>query len=162
MSEARFIHLGRGGSVLYGGCEGIWVMAMFATPTKADMLLARPALEVMAKECPKGFPTLTWVLPEAGYRMDHDARQAASDVTKEFDALVLAQATLIEGTGFQAAAVRAIIAGIEVMSRSSGATKVFADLSTSVAWCAGLRPQPSGVPVVSIVQAIAAMRTTLV
>lgn len=154
--------LARGSSVFYGACEGIWVMCVFATPIKVDMLLARSALEAMVKLRPAGFPTLTWVMPEAGFRMDHDARTAASEVTKAFDRSILAQATLIDGSGFQAATVRAIIAGLEVVSRSTGVTKVFADLPTTVAWCAARRGEPvSSAPVSELVRAIAATRTTI-
>src|SRR5690606_16060560 len=65
--------LQQGRAVVYGACEGFWVMILFAPPTKPDMLLARPSLAAMKRRHPSGFPTLTWVLPEAGYRMETDA-----------------------------------------------------------------------------------------
>lgn len=163
MMGAEFQQLEGGSSVLYGACDGIWVMILFAAPSKADMLLAGSALAAMKREHPRGFPTLTWVLPEAGYRMDADARQAAADVTKEYDAVIRAQATLIDGSGFQAAAVRAIVAGLEAMSRSSGARKVFAELPATVAWCAAWRPEGTSTATVpDVVQALGATRAALV
>ena len=142
--SATFESLQRGPAVLYGSCGGIWVMTLFGKPSAAEMLLARPALKAMLEKHPIGFPTLTWVAPQAGYSMEADARHAAADVTKEFNASILAMATLIEGQGFQAAAVRAIVAGLDLMARASAPKKVFADLPATVAWCASMRPPKQG------------------
>ena len=84
----------------------------------------------------QGFPTLTWVLPEAGFSMENDARDAATEVTTAFATQILAQATLVELGGFQGATVRAIIAGLDMMSRSPCPKKVFSELGPSVEWCA--------------------------
>ena len=153
----------RGSSVLYGACGGIWVMTLFARPTEGDMRLARPALEAMSRAHPAGFPTLTWVLPEAGYSMDNDARIAAAEVTQAFERAILAQATLIEGTGFQAATVRAIVAGLDLMSRTSGARKVFSDLTAAVEWCVARRPPAArtGPPPADVASALVSMRRSL-
>lgn len=132
----EFEELERGTTALYGSVGGIWVMIVFAKPTKADMLLARPALAAMTKASPKGFPTLTWILREAGLSMDNDARDAASAVTNEFGKQIVAQATIIELEGFQGATVRAIVAGMDLMSRSSSPKKTFAEAGPAVAWCA--------------------------
>lgn len=135
-------------------------MTLFAPPTLDDMLLARGALATMAKRRPQGFATLTWVLPQAGYRMDDATRKAASDVTRAFAKSILAEATLIEGTGFQAAAVRAIISGLDAMSRTGGEKKVFSDLAAAVAWCAdrGSGPRPSPTAVADATRVLAAAR----
>jgi hypothetical protein len=136
----RFDELERTAAVVYADCAGIWVMTIFAAPTLADMNGARPALNAMARRHPRGFPTLTWILPEAGFKMDGDARKAAADITREHEAKIMAQATLIEGSGFQSAAVRAIIAGVDLMSRSKYVKKVFSELPEAVAWCIPHRP----------------------
>jgi hypothetical protein len=133
-----FVELERGAGTLYGDARGIWVMILFAKPTKADMLLARPALGAMSKRVPAGFTTLTWVLPEAGLSMDNDARDAAALVTSEFKKEILAQATIIELGGFQGATVRAIVAGLDLMSRSACPKKTFAHVGPALEWCATL------------------------
>lgn len=138
----QFEELARGTSVLYGACGGIWVMALFAPPTKPDMLMAGPTLTAMRRRVGAPFPTLTWVLEEAGYRMDADARKAATDVTTEHASSLAAQATLVEGAGFQAAAVRAIISGLDAISRTSGKKAVFSQLGPAVAWCLDFRHDP--------------------
>lgn len=130
-----FEQLERGATTVYGSSAGIWTMIIFARPTADDMRLARPALAAMRKRRPRGFPTITWILPQAGLSMDDDARKAASDVTKEFDGTIVAQATLIELEGFQGATVRAIVAGLDMVSRSSAPKKTFAALAPTIAWC---------------------------
>lgn len=145
-ASPQLVTLERSGAVHYASAGGIWVMTLFAPPVKADMMLARPALQKMASAQPGGFATLTWVLPEAGYRMDQDARQAASDVTKQFDGSIRVQATLIEGAGFQGAAVRAIIAGLDAVARSTSKKRVFSELGPAITWClteVPQRPSPS-------------------
>lgn len=137
-----FAQLERGQTTLYGDAHGVWVMILFAKPSKADMLLARPALAAMSRRAPGGFPTLTWVLREAGLSMDNDARDAASTVTSEFKKEILAQATIIELDGFQGATVRAIVAGLDLMSRSPCPKKTFAEVGPSLAWCAQYSKDP--------------------
>jgi hypothetical protein len=129
----------KGSTTIYGECGGIWVMNLHEKPTVADMLLARPSLKTMQQRHPDGFPTLTWVLPSAGFSMDADARTAATDVTREYNDAIVAMATLIEGSGFQAAAVRAIVSGMDLMARAKAPKKTFAEVVPSVAWCVSLR-----------------------
>jgi hypothetical protein len=138
-----FDELERGAAVRYGDARGIWVMVLHGKPTKADMLLARPALAAMSKRAPGGFPTLTWVLPEAGLSMDNDARTEAAQVTNDYSKAIVAQATLIELSGFQGATVRAIVAGLDMMSRSSSPKKVFGELAPAIDWCARLSKDPT-------------------
>jgi hypothetical protein len=150
----------RGAAVVYGECGAIWVMTLHAKPSRADMELARPSLQKMRERHRDGFPTLTWVLPSAGLSMDSDARDAAAKVTREYDASISSMATVVEGEGFGVAAVRAIVAGIDLLSRSRAPKRTFADLAQAVAWCCELRPtRDRGAGAVDrVVAAIAAMR----
>lgn len=152
--SAAFDVLVRCPGVLYGACEGIWVMTLFAEPTESDMNEARPALRAMSKRHPAGFPTLTWILPQAGYVMENDARKAATAVTQEFQHAIRAQATLIEGTGFQAATVRAIVTGLDFMSRSAAAKRVFSELAPAVAWCVSHCPERGAAPEAEVTSSI--------
>jgi hypothetical protein len=127
--------LERTAGVVYAACGNIWTMTVFAEPRLADMKAARPALAAMSRRCPQGFPTLTWILPQAGFRMDDAARDAAGEITRSFEGAIVAQATLIEGSGFQAAAVRAIVNGLDLVSRSRCKKKVFSELDEAVTWC---------------------------
>lgn len=123
-------------------------MLIFAPPVVADMRLSRPTLRAMTERYPDGFPTLTWVLPGAGLSMDGESRKVAAEITNEYEPSIRAQATLIEGTGFQGAAVRAIVSGIDLMTRSRAPKKVFGEVRPAVDWCLTHRPFRSepGVP----------------
>jgi hypothetical protein len=159
----NFDVLQRSQAVIYGDCGAIWVMTLFAKPAVDDMTAARSALRMMHQRHPQGFPALTWVLEEAGFSMDADARQTAATVTREFNASIRAMATLIEGEGVRAAAVRAIVSGIDLVSRASARKQVFGKLDECVAWCASMRPErerDAGAPG-PIAASLAAMRTEL-
>jgi hypothetical protein len=132
--------LGEGNAVVYASCGGLWVMILHRPPTVDDMLAAAPTLRTMTELAPKGFGTLTWILPEAGFSMDGPARTAAADITRAHDKVILAQATVVEGQGFQVASVRMIIAGLDLLSRASAPTRVFARLDEAVAWVAPFSP----------------------
>jgi hypothetical protein len=115
----------------------------------------------MSERYPDGFPTLTWVLPQAGDSMDSDARNAATEVSEELDRWILAEATLIVGTGFRAATARAIVAGLDLVSRSSSVKKVFADLPEAVAWCLSQRRARDVVSEAEVTASLFAMRTAV-
>jgi hypothetical protein len=158
---SAFEPLNRTPGVVFGDCGGIWIMTVIAEPTLVDMQGARPALGAMARRYPKGFPTLTWVLPQAGYRMESSARDEASSVTKSFSSSILAQATLIEGSGFQAATVRAIVSGLDLMTRSSCPKKTFSEVAPAVAWCLSHAAEGRGAQRdTTLAAALLAMRAT--
>lgn len=138
---ATFELLEKSDAVVYGACGGLWVMVLAAPCKKEDMLLARPSLAAMMRKEPSGFPTLTWILPAAGISLPADARAAAVEVTKEADAHNRGRATIIEGGGFGAAAIRSIISGIDMLSRNTQPGQVFAALPPAVEWCVRLRPR---------------------
>jgi len=125
---------------VYGEVGGIWIMLAHGEGlTKADMQLMRASVGVMARREPAGFPALTWVFHSSGYRIDDDARAAAREMNAELASHVRARATVIDGGGFQAAAVRALVTGIDLVSRRTTPSKVFAELSTAVEWCVAQR-----------------------
>ncbi|MBX3249753.1 MAG: hypothetical protein KF901_21430 [Myxococcales bacterium] len=161
MTGAPFEELERGSAVAYGACGGIWVMTLFSEPTTADMSLARHALQKMVRRQPAGFPSLTWILPQAGYSMSSEARKEAADVTNEFDRHLRAQGVLIDASGFQAATVRAIVTGLHFLSRTTSPKKVFSELGPAVSWCASHRPPEQGEPDLRVTSSLAAMRSRL-
>jgi hypothetical protein len=147
-------NLGSGSAVYYGDLGGIWVMILHRPPNEAEMLLARPALVRMTKQFPGGFPTLTWILPSAGFSLDSASKEAATKITSEFAASILSRATLIEGSGFQAAAVRAIVTGIDLLSRTTSPGKVFADLVSALEWSKGILRAGDALPTARLARAL--------
>lgn len=155
-----FDPLSRGSSILYGACGGVWVMLLFQPPNIADIRLARTALSTMSKRFSQGFPTITWVLPSAGFSMDSDSRHASAEITQTYSNSILAGATLIEGSGFQAATARAIISGIDMLARAKYQKKVFNELQPCVDWCVDYRPSRTGPSTAEIVHALSDLRGT--
>ncbi len=151
---AKLQNLGSGPAIYYGSIAGIWVMMLHKPSAESDMLLARPSLARMSRNHPQGFPTLTWIMPSAGFSLDAASRKAAGVITAEYSQSILARATLIDATGFQAATVRAIVAGIDLFARSPSPGKVFTELASSVDWCLGLHPSPPAIAADSIVLAL--------
>lgn len=151
--------LGRSKSVLYGRCERLWLMVLTAPPNLDDMLAARPTLDAMRAHAPDGFVTLTWVTAAAGFSMETEARQAASDITRACNDVIRAQATLIEAGGFPGAAVRMIISGMDLVASTKAPKKVFATLAETIRWCQEFNAVP-GADDQDIVDAVSAFRTT--
>lgn len=156
---SQFFRFQAGEHVEYGDIEGIWVMLVRGRPTHEDVLLSRPSLTEMKRRHPGGFPTLTWVLPEAGVSMDEPARHAASAITSEFADLIRADATVIEMGGFQGAAIRAIVTSIALMTRSPAPRKAFATLGEAIPFCLSRSSSPDA-SVAEVVGALEAERAS--
>lgn len=160
--NVRLDVLQRGASILYADASGLWVMVLFAPPKHEDILLARDSLRAMKRRYPEGFPTLTWVRSTAGLSMDADSRKSSAVITSEFAEQIAAQATLIEGNGFQAATVRAIISGIDMLARSKSPKKVFSELKDAIAWAFSHSPRAETLrpPVEAVLAALESLRDT--
>lgn len=121
-------------AVLYADLQGLWLMVMFAPPDARRMLRAGPTLVEMAKRYPTGFCNVTWIHAAAGFSMDGDTRAAVTDVTTKHLSSIRAVCTVIEGEGFRVATVRAIVSGLQVLSRMSCPRQVFDQLDQAVRW----------------------------
>ncbi len=115
-------------------------------------------LEAMKRDVSGTFPTLTWITTAAGFSMDQDARRAASDITRDFGDVIAAQATVIETGGFQGAAVRMIISGMDLVAGTRSPTKTFATLEECIPWCQLFNAAP-GVDNTAVVAAVVDLRT---
>jgi hypothetical protein len=146
--------LGSGAAIYYGNIAGIWVMLMHKPPLEMDMLLAKPSLNRMVKLAPQGFPSLTWIMPSAGFSLDPPTKKAAHSITGEFSKNILSRATLIDANGFQAAAVRALVTGVGIFTQSPNPGKVFTDLESAVAWSMRYHPNPPPVRAEFIVRTL--------
>jgi len=88
-------------------------------------------------------------------------RDEGAALTAEFKSL--AAATVIEGSGFRAAATRTAIAGMYFIAKPPFPHKVFGDLSTGAGWviAMGASAAPNGVTVGDIVRAVEIVRGAL-
>jgi len=65
-------------------------------------------------------------------------REAIAGVIRGGGATVRAMASLYEGAGFGAATLRAVVTGLNLLSRTSTPVKVFATMEAAAAWLSGM------------------------
>jgi hypothetical protein len=79
---------------------------------------------------------LLQVVPPSAIAPEAPARTAVAKLLKDSDDIVSCSATVYEGSGFRAAMVRSIIAGINTLARQKYPTRVFATLNEAATWIA--------------------------
>jgi hypothetical protein len=120
-------------------CGPIWVMILSATPTAERMRMAGPTLTAMKAAYPSGFATITYILPSAGVMMDAAAREAAAETTRAHADVIRIIANVVEGTGFTAATVRAVLSGLHLLTRLQTPERTFASGEQAFEWIVRLR-----------------------
>jgi hypothetical protein len=124
----------RDDTVLYGDLQGIWLMLLFGPPDATKMKRAGPTLTEMAKRYPAGFANITLVTQEAGLTMDTASREAAAELTAQFEREMKADCTVIDGDGFWPATVRAIVGAVHLLSRVRHPRAAFRTLPEAIDW----------------------------
>ena len=99
--------------------------------------------------------------PSAAQAVPKEVRQESAALAGEFKSL--AAATVVEGTGFRAAAVRTALASMFLIARPSFPHKVFGDLSEGAGWvvATGSRAAPVGASSEDILRAVEVIRRAL-
>jgi hypothetical protein len=99
--------------------------------------------------------------PTAAQSVPKEVRQESAALAGEFKSL--AAATVVEGTGFRAAAVRTALASMFLLARPAFPHKVFGDLLESADWliATGSRTAPISASSADIVRAVAETRRAL-
>ena len=113
------------------------------------------------RRCNNVSVAVTVLEPGAAQSVPPDVRDEGAALTAEFKSL--AAATVIEGSGFRAAATRTAIAGMYFIAKPPFPHKVFGDLSTGAGWviAMGASAAPNGVTVGDIVRAVEIVRGAL-
>ena len=99
--------------------------------------------------------------PGAAQSVPREVREASAALAAEFKSL--AAATVIEGTGFRAAATRTAIASMFLIARAPFPHKVFGDLSEGAGWviATGARTAPIAATSEDVVRAVDVTRRAL-
>jgi hypothetical protein len=99
--------------------------------------------------------------PTAAQSVPREVRDATAALTQAFPSL--AAATVIEGTGFRAAATRTAVAGLFLLSRPPFPHRVFGTLDEGTSWilATGSRSAPIGPSAEAVLAAIAATRSAI-
>lgn len=96
--------------------------------------------------------------PSAAQALPKEVRDETAALTSDFPSL--AAATVIEGTGFRAAATRTAMAGLFLLSRPKYPVKVCGTISDGAHWLLQTRPE-IGVTVEAMVRAVELTRGSL-
>ena len=104
---------------------------------------------------------VTVLEPSAAQSVPKEVRDESAALAGEFKSL--AAATVIEGSGFRAAAVRTAVASLFLLARPPFPHKVFGDLAEGAGWviATGLRSAPVGASSDDVVRAVEVVRRAL-
>lgn len=100
------------------------------------------AITRFSESRPNGIGIIT-IVEEAAPMPPSDARDALVKVLEGISRCVKVSAVAFEGTGFRAAAVRSVVAGLTMVARQSYPHKVFATVEEAMAWMAPQMPSPT-------------------
>ncbi|HEX6836806.1 MAG TPA: hypothetical protein VF334_09555 [Polyangia bacterium] len=131
-------------------------------PATLEMLKeTRRQVQRHFRRCNNVSLALSVLEPGAAQAVPREVRDEGAALTAEFKSL--AAATVIEGTGFRAAATRTAIAGMYFISKPPYPHKVFSDLSEGAGWviATGSRTTPIGATSEEIVRAVELVRRAL-
>jgi len=95
---------------------------------------ALPIHENLRKKFPKGFAVVTIIGDNVPLSMSPEARDLSAKITKDFMPNYCGVCEVVLGSGFRAAAVRSITAGIRLLARSTCPAKVFGDATACSNW----------------------------
>lgn len=90
----------------------VFIWGFRSQVVKDWMLRCRDPVLDLAKRHPNGIGMVTIIASTVPAKMDAETRDTATRITKEVQALLRFDLTLLEGTGFWAAATRSILSGI--------------------------------------------------
>jgi hypothetical protein len=102
---------------------------------------------------------LTVLLPSA-FTLGTRERKEVDALARQFAPSTRAHAYVIEGSGFRTAAVRALVAGINLITRTGGLTKVFEDTVHAAEWLEAVAAPEQVVRANEVMRAVAEARAT--
>lgn len=77
----------------------------------------------------------------------YEARRAIHELTRRNEKNIVCAATLIEGTGFWASAIRSLVTSLHLVGRWSFELKTFSDIDTLAEWVAPVHASATGIAV---------------
>jgi hypothetical protein len=126
-------------------CGNAFVNVWSAPATLDRLQRTREHEQRIVDGAPGGIVVLS-ILVDSAFQIGASERDEASQLARQFETATRAHAYVIEGSGFRTAAMRAVIAGIQLVTRTRHPSKVFGDIAAAAAWLAPqaeppLRPQ---------------------
>ncbi len=131
-------------------------------PATLEMLReTRRQVQRHFRRCNNVTVALSVLEPGAAQAVPREVRDESAALVAEFKSL--AAATVIEGTGFRAAATRTAIASMFLLARAPYPQKVFADITEGAGWIltTASKTAPSPVSVEDVARAVDVVRRAL-
>ncbi|MCX4242588.1 hypothetical protein [Paraliomyxa miuraensis] len=97
-------------------------------------ILRRHQLELIDSVDDRRIAVITILEDETGLLPPADARKEAEEIARITRDAVMLQAQIVEGRGFVAAALRAVLAGVALAARAPHPIKVFGTLEDGLPW----------------------------
>lgn len=117
----------------FASCGPILLMVWRRETTRPGVMKARRAILALAERHPGGLG-LVMIVESTAEVPSGEVRSALSQALGDFGPLVRRSALIHEGTGFRAAAVRAIVTGISLVARQPYPHQVFDRVELAVTW----------------------------
>lgn len=105
------------------------------TPSVESTRAQVAALVAFARRAAEPLRILT-IIDQGTPLADEATRSVINEGVAQINDRIARQALTIEGRGFTSSAMRAMVAGMSLVSRPSHPVKVFSEVSSAVAWCA--------------------------
>lgn len=113
--------------------ERIYIAIWSGAPTTESVVILTEGLRTLLKRCPQGVALLTIIEPDAPMP-DSPARKAIAASMADYQYSIRAAASVYEGTGFAAAAVRSILTGMGLFIHQPFPMKIFATVDEATGW----------------------------
>ena len=114
-------------------CGPVFITMLYAPPTvdRIERIAVVQRLEMKTSK----HAVLTIIDPRVGKEMHADARHHAKKVSNEMEPFTLCMSFVVIGTGFFAAMVRSVVAGIQLLTNQKHPWKVNSGLEEGVRFC---------------------------
>jgi len=120
---------------------GSVVIGVFETMVDADGIRIFRELHRELRPQVGMFSTLSVVVGELEMNLDNEVRRIGGEMTREFDPVALAAATVVQSGGIKAAFLRSVITGMHLVGRSTTPHRVFRKTDDALAWILALDDQ---------------------
>lgn len=129
------VHVAEEGGLAIGCFGPVHMVIYRRTPTVADLHLSDRHHRALREAFPGGTALLTYIF----HRLEMppaEVRQLGAQMLREVAPLIRCSATVVEGDGFMASTARAVLSGIQLLSRTPCPSKLFSTVDDAATWIA--------------------------
>lgn len=136
----QFADDGNGVRVAFGG--NVFVSFFYGPPTAQRLGWLFENESRWIADVPR-FSAISIIDPRTGREMSAEARARAKEITQALNGRMVASCTVVEATGFFAAVVRSVIAGVQIFSDRRTAWNVLTNTEDALSFIQGAHAKES-------------------